>query len=234
MRSGELFELPTWEPAISANDASSWPTARARDSHPEGLEAGNNHLKKWKSQTLSSATQNWNTPLVNGVEKRGDFNADRTICLTGQARLWRSPDAMLCGDAQDAEKRIAGGHALRLQDQVTSWGKPTTRDWKDGDSSQANVETNGLLGRQVVTWDSSSPLDRTTPFGPTCWCGTTDCAHRSHRRKLNPVFVEFLMGWPLLWTNALIVLEPAAMESWRYRARRLLSSLCGGAKEAIE
>lgn len=32
------------------------------------------------------------------------------------------------------------------------WGTPTARDWKDGACADANVPTNGLLGRQAPRW----------------------------------------------------------------------------------
>lgn len=45
-------------------------------------------------------------------------------------------------------------------------------------------------------------------------------------RRLNPLFVEYLMGWPLQWTKA----EPSASsaagtESWRLALRSHLCSL---------
>jgi hypothetical protein len=58
---------------------------------------------------------------------------------------------------------------------------PTTRDWKDG-SQQAcqNVESNGLLGREIHRAAGSAP--------------TGDPMY------LNPSFVEEMMGFPVGWT----------------------------------
>ena len=146
--------------------------------------------------------------------------------LEDQVSMWRTPDTNQCGGAQGAEKRLAGGHALRLQDQVSSWGTPTTRDWKDGDTSQADVPTNGLLGRQVCEWEAGLSV-RPMPAGRMCWCGIPGCGLRSHKRKLNPMFVEWLMGWPLFWTDVSTACGPAAMESYLSSSRRLLRSLRG-------
>jgi hypothetical protein len=60
---------------------------------------------------------------------------------------------------------------------VKEWATPTTRDWKDGDCRAANVETNGLLGRQTVREPGA-------PVGP-----------------LNPAWEEPLMGLPIGWTE---------------------------------
>jgi len=58
---------------------------------------------------------------------------------------------------------------------------PTTRDWKDGSQQAcANVESNGLLGREIHVV-SASPQ-------------TGDPMY------LNPSFVEEMMGYPVGWT----------------------------------
>lgn len=58
---------------------------------------------------------------------------------------------------------------------------PTTRDWKDGACADADVPTNGLLGRQVL---------RTETVGNA----------GAGQAVLNPFFVEALMGFPIGWT----------------------------------
>jgi hypothetical protein len=55
------------------------------------------------------------------------------------------------------------------------WPTATQRDWKDGACRDANVPTNGLLGRAVP---------RTTG---------------SRHARLNPAWVEVLMGYPVGW-----------------------------------
>jgi DNA (cytosine-5)-methyltransferase 1 len=56
------------------------------------------------------------------------------------------------------------------------WPTPTSRDWKDGDCRNADVEQNGLLGRVALT---------DQPKG-----------------SLNPAWVETLQGFPQGWTSA--------------------------------
>ena len=94
------------------------------------------------------------------------------------------------------------------------WGTPTTRDWKDGACAEQNVPTNGLLGRQVCRegmWATPNAADCTGTHGggqgrslrtdisshldlPT----TTDGESSSNStRRLNPLFVEMLQGFPI-------------------------------------
>ena len=53
--------------------------------------------------------------------------------------------------------------------------------------------------------------------------GQTQASGGESRPSLNPVFTEWLMGWPEGWT----AFEPVGMESWLSRARQHLLSWLG-------
>lgn len=304
MRSGELYERPTWVPAIAGTASSSWPTADAQVMNDgESSETFLTRQARQKAKgingngfglTLAMAAQLWPTVSVDGLHNRVGVTETSGDGLSTAAKLWTTPQAHDSGQGDAARvgryatehggKNLADDVMLwstphtsistgpgtsgrdggeNLQTQVHMWSTPNvpnggrsltdeqvasrgqtekgkrqvgleneaSRDWKDGDCSQADVETNGLLGRQVVEW-AYSPLGLQMSDGPMCWCGTPGCVLRSHRRKLNPLFVEWLMGWPLFWTDASIALEPAAMEWYLFRARLLLESLCD-AREVV-
>jgi DNA (cytosine-5)-methyltransferase 1 len=77
---------------------------------------------------------------------------------------------------------LAGKGGMDLVTAVKMWPTPTSRDHKDGSAQAcANVPTNGLLGR--VVHESSRQQSDSGASG-----------------SLNPVFVEWLMGYPLGWT----------------------------------
>src|SRR4029077_19863587 len=60
------------------------------------------------------------------------------------------------------------------------WPTPTARDWKDGTAAScANVPENCLLGRAVHTREQQTQVGG----------------------SLNPTWVEWLMGYPLGWTD---------------------------------
>lgn len=64
---------------------------------------------------------------------------------------------------------------------------------------------------------------------------TSSTPDQNSRQHLNPLFAEWLMGWPLQWTNA----EPRAfgasgMESYRSTLRWRLSCLLGEQEYSIE
>lgn len=141
--------------------------------------------------------------------------------------LTRSTPSAHDGRRPGSDDTSTQGRNLKREGE--NWGTPTSRDYKDGASADT-APTNGLLGRQVIQeWPASlsSPPDPAQPtFGRPCWCGTLNCALRSHRRRLNSLFTVWMMGWPLHW----LALGPtsygrAATESWLSRQRSLLRSL---------
>lgn len=115
---------------------------------------------------------------------------------------WATPTV---GDHQRAlDTRASPGHTrkngvpnLAYRAEVL-WYTPTGRDWKDGDPT-ANVPTRRLLGRQAPRSEvGGDPCSSTDP---------------TSRRRLNPAFVEWLMGFPIGWT----AFEPLATRSSHLR-----------------
>ena len=84
-----------------------------------------------------------------------------------------------------------------------NWQTPTSRDYKDGNPSEA-VPANSLLGRQAprmpTDGQNSSQSDQTSP--------------PQSAKRLNPRFVEWLMGFPTGWTD-LQPLETASYLQWQ-------------------
>jgi len=102
------------------------------------------------------------------------------------------------------------------------WPTPTSRDWKDGSAQAcANVPTNALLGRVVHQWptphancstgpgrqgrDGGDNLQTAVAMFPTPTANRRD-GLQSHgvnvvTGSLNPTWVEWLMGFPLGWTD---------------------------------
>ncbi len=100
--------------------------------------------------------------------------------LDRMAKLWASPKTPTGGPETRASKQTRGSGGEDLETQARMWATPTTRDLKD--SSGQDVPENCLLGRQVQTSMTSGKRS----FGDG--------------RKLNPLFDEWLIGWPIGWT----------------------------------
>lgn len=85
----------------------------------------------------------------------------------------------------------------------SAWATPTSRDWKDGSDTKTPV--NSYLGRQVVRFFHRHPVHQTG---------------KESRPKLNPLFVEKLMGLPHGWTD----FAPLETESYLRRLRSQFES----------
>jgi len=169
-------------------------------------------LRRLKSARLTSGSASssspywgmWPTPtasLTNDGETPESFERRRRLQETGvngngagtpltiAAKMWQTPRASdgphggpngSKGDLPLPSQSIAETEKL--------WATPTARDWKDGGAPSMNVPTNSLLGRQaprsMTSGDASSPSDPTL----------------RPRLRLNPEFVEWLMGLPVGWT----------------------------------
>jgi hypothetical protein len=101
--------------------------------------------------------------------------------LNEQVREWPTPAATPYGNNQGGAAGRVGPKRESLERMVwptpkaENWPTATTRDWKDGACADANVPTNGLLGRAVPRTTGSS------------------------RARLNPRWVAQLMGYPHDW-----------------------------------
>ena len=74
----------------------------------------------------------------------------------------------------DSRGSTGGGQSKSLRTDVRMWPTPTSRDWKDG-KNIGKAKRNYLLGRSVEASQQSG--------------------------SLNPNWVEWLMGYPIGWTD---------------------------------
>lgn len=127
--------------------------------------------------TVGSGSSSWPTHTANPATYS---NGQRGQNLIETAEHWQTP-APFQGKYHRQVGQTERGEML-LPGQSETWATPTTRDSKDGSNPSDNVPTNGLLGRQaprtLMPGRKSSPTDQASP------------------RRLNPKFVEWLMGWP--------------------------------------
>jgi hypothetical protein len=130
-------------------------------------------VKMWPTVRSSSA----NGPCESEIK-----NNNPKARLEVEVANWRTPNA---SDAEGGIMEWRDGKAakLKLRDHsvhaVKSWATPTARDWRDGNAS-TDIPTNSILGRQAP---------RAMNTG------------RESQITLNPRFTEWLMGWPIGWTQ---------------------------------
>jgi DNA (cytosine-5)-methyltransferase 1 len=150
----------------------------------------------------------WPTPRTTGLD--GGSNSRKAAKARGR---WPTPTSTMW-KGPSANPESMAGHGLAA---AVRWPTPTARDHKDGQYNP-NVPINGLLGRAV--WptpraqngegrNSKVWLRETGPQNLENALATADPSLVGG--SLNPTWVEWLMGFPLGWTD----LGPSATRSSR-------------------
>ena len=199
MLHGEASRQAPWEPATAGKGCLSWPTPRSQDSK-------------------------------HGAATEYELNRDPSVDLlhVSVERHWPTPAASVVNDGESAESWEARRKKLKLKGTngngagkpltvaSVSWPTPAARDGK-GANSREHCET----GKGRAHMDQlPNFVAHSLPPVPTTQDGETSS---SSTRRLNPRFVEILMGWPVGWTGY----EFVEMESYRYKLRSHLLNLVG-------
>lgn len=233
MRNGSCFQPPTQGLLTEENESGLWPTPPASQARSEGMilqmrakvEAGEitreeaermiggsltpARMTKWATPTardgkgsdapgrlgtpsLCEQVKMWPTPRANDGEKRGDIANDPRNGLPSAAKYWRTPKATDGSNGGPNARDSSGG--LHLSAQAAQFPTPRTRNLCGGSGS-----------RQM--------LDKLAEDGTI---SSQDHRAMSGGGKLNPTWVEWLMGWPLEWT----VLDAQVTEWFRIRQRK--------------
>lgn len=226
-----------------SNQVTLWTTPQAHDVTARG--AGQKPTSKAGNACLATDAMNWGTPRASDAEKGGPNQAFGAggIPLPAQAAQWTTPSA--------TDQRRGGTITLAmtgtsLTQQVNSvWPTPASRDHK-GSSEASVTRVNGKTRLDLLDHRAeqgfSRPAHLTAPHGPTLsqlrpiWRPLRALLIASHgravwlrlwrgrdKRRLNPLFVEWLMGWPS--GHALCACSATEFTLWQQRMRGALSAL---------
>lgn len=208
MRNGVCSARPTSERRTDGNASSSWPTPSARDGDPR------------RGMPATDADRTMMREAARGSMTASRLPSDD---LKLAAAMWPTSSATSYGTNQGGAAGRSGKVRPSLETMAPLWATPTVRDWKDGACADANVPTNGLLGRQAARHGLQVPTTSTDG-------ATTSTAIPATRRRLNPLFVEALMGWPEGW-SAPTACDSSAMVSSPRRPSAHSSNSPGGSSD---
>jgi len=187
---GQCWELPTLERRTSGTGSGCVPNGETfwHTPNTNGLDGGSNSRKALQKR-------HWPTPTASAMPCEGTQRIMRKKWLAGELSL-EEASAIAGRDVRKAQGKVPemwptptvcgnynrkGASATSgdgLATAVMKCATPTARDWKSGKASDATMERN------------SRPLSE--QIGGS----------------LNPTWVEWLMGWPLGWTD----LKPLATD----------------------
>ncbi len=203
----EYSARPRPAPATGASDCSFWPTARVARG---GYTRDNGDPTK-ERPTLEGMAGLWQTPAAQQFEatdldrllerqaaaKAKGINGNGFgMTLANEVQIW-SRDHWSTPRASDGEKggpnMTFGAGGTPLPTQAAHWPTPAARDHK-GSNSTEHVTTNGT-GRMHMDQPPNFVEHGFLPSLPGQAIPDGQPSSPEHRR-LNPLFVEWLMGWP--------------------------------------
>jgi len=183
MLNGQVFERRMSVRPIAGNASSSWPTARAAEAKGVAYQYDQGDHNKPRL-SLTGEAENWPTARANDPEKRGDISNDPRHGLPAIAQHWATPVA-------DEVKSGTRNHQGRsLNKEVHTWATPTASD--DEHKVTVNSLQPGLVGE--VDRFHGRPVQEALKIG-----GKLSKSDQTSLPRLNPKFVEWLMGWPQGW-----------------------------------
>lgn len=168
-----------------------WPTPTASDGERSSeAMAGEN-------PTLLGAARQWPTPTAEDSEQSQRRRpSDRT--LTTETREWATPRT---SDTNGAGQHGEGGIDLRTQVDQLGWPTPGANDHKGSAQvgqrrGQLDEAAEQIYSSLTAPMEDGHPAPETPPPG-----SASSPTAPSSLRRLNPLFVEGLMGWPEGWTS---------------------------------
>jgi DNA (cytosine-5)-methyltransferase 1 len=212
-QSGVLYLQHPWEPITAETALSSWPTPVASDAWTTELASSQVKEGSMHSVSLGRAVQMWPTPTTmdylpprseEALERQQKNNRPgRTTPPTlkdavAYPKMWPTPTVDDASNVNPKPNRFRGLVAAVNE----TWPTPTASDWKGrGPNSKQQglpevVKTRGNLWPTPTTVDTFTPASRSNPT-----LGDAARTADSSTGKLNPTWVEWLMGFPEGWTD---------------------------------
>lgn len=212
-----------------------WPTPMSRDGDARRGPSQPNlgHLQRkatdgavnaagMPSDDLSSAAAYWPTPrAVSGGPEAGDRKKELLRDASGGGDLqaaasqWPTP---VSGDSRggSASARAKEQGFRELSEEAQAWPTPTSTDHK------GSTRPGQRVGQMSEAAEQRFQTPRAGAKGPA----GEDSTHGGQPRgkRLNPAFVEWLMGFPTGWTN-LTSLASTDFARWVTRSFRLSRAL---------
>jgi len=227
---------------IAANASSSWPTVTATDAsvssarspekmirkdgrnvlrtpslaetvmQPDGFPYTKQDLQARKAgKDYRTARVQWPTPRA---QEPGSTSVTHGSGLAETARHWLTPRATESGEKQESflkrmNDRTDKAHSS-LTAQIKAWPTPMARDWKDSPGMK-DRET-GQISLPNMAFRSGHQDQESMSDGDMS------------QMRLNPLFTEWLMGWPIGWTDFAPV-ETAWCHWWQHMHSELFTLL---------
>src|SRR5579884_393658 len=180
MRSGRCYPLRPLVRRISGKEFSLLPTPVATDA--TGGSTNRSTPTSPVRPTLARMAKKGLLPTPRATDgSHGGPNSKGRYALSGAIHHWPTPQSRdyRSGDSPDSprmQRKMQQGWSVNLNDAVQMYPTPIARDWRSGKSSEETMQKNSRPLREIAAQGQASG-------------------------QLNPEFVEWLMGFPIGWSD---------------------------------
>lgn len=247
MRNGLLYPQPrlalhTFE---SASTSLRWPTVTKGDSESGQAQHSENASRGGGDSRLRVTARLWPTPDAGAFndgdteffQRRERMKAKHNngngmgVPLAVSAAVWPTATAQ---DAVGSRNTNAGHSGTTLTDAAKLWGTPTAHKRTH---DRREVDHGAMLANQASAWPTPMANDGVKPSAgnrrnadlshsasshPVAALSTSGHECSESCRRLNPLFAQWLMGFPLGWTNPDVPIEASNFAAWETESSRLL------------
>lgn len=185
-RSGALLARQTSGRPTSVIASGFWPTPTVHGNHNQ---PGASKNAGWG---LSSAVKLWTTPSASDSTRGGKITSN--MSGTSLAQQINTPERWPTPKATDSTRKDCPSERARNSPSLVS----AVKLWRTPQASDANKWSNQSLAERLAKGQQVRLNTQVSPAG-------------GQGGQLNPEWVEWLMGWPIGWTE----LKPLVMDKFR-------------------
>jgi hypothetical protein len=185
--------------------------------------AGNSDFTR-KAEALALGITNWSTPKATDGAKGGpgqSYGSGGIPPLPAQAAQWQTPVA---DDQMDQLRgKINSRGEPKLSAQAIQWPTPAAQNWK-GSSPASVTRADGKSRMDILHYRAEQGFTHPDPVIASHGRVVSRRILKARaRRRLNPLFVGWLMGWPI--GHALCACSAMEFTHWQQHMRGALSQL---------
>lgn len=184
-----------------------WATPRAEDAeccgnHPNKQDSLTGQTKRWPSSTSTSTSRSAPTSRTAGTSKTG---ASTSKASAPSSPKWSTPSARDWKDTEGMEPEATNADGS-TRSRVDQLGRQVLLTSRAGPPSLNDGQPSLPLWppparNQGTTWPTPTAPGDHGVGDIQEWGGSKNPFRHQQPRRLNPLFVEWMMGWPLGWTS---------------------------------
>jgi len=184
MQDGELYQRQTLVRPILENESGLWPTITATAN-----QLSPSMQSRYARPIMPNGIDQFHTPTTGGLD--GGSNSRKA--LKKRMENWPTPTAHNAKEAAYPAEFLRKTPTLAATVAIRKFPTPQASDNRDrGNMSNPSIQRRVAMGKQIML---SQSVDQNSG-------------------QLNPPWVEWLMGWPLEWTD-LKPLETDKFQEWQ-------------------